>query len=70
MDATRRSQLEQGSLELENGSRIVATSTSSSVRGSTFNIIFLDEFAYVPNSIAEEFLVQFILQYLLVNLLK
>ena len=46
----------KGSLELENGSRIVAASTSSSaVRGSTFNIIFLDEFAYVPNSIAEEF---------------
>ena len=46
----------KGSLELENGSKIVAASTSSSaVRGSTFNIIFLDEFAYVPNSIAEEF---------------
>ena len=46
----------KGSLELENGSRIVAASTSSSaVRGSTFNIIFLDEFAYVPNNIAEEF---------------
>ena len=46
----------KGSLELENGSKIVAASTSSSaVRGSTFNIIFLDEFAYVPNNIAEEF---------------
>ena len=46
----------KGSLELENGSRIVAASTSSSaVRGSTFNIIFLDEFAYVPHNIAEEF---------------
>jgi len=46
----------KGSLELENGSRIVAASTSSSaVRGSTFNVIFLDEFAYVPNNIAEEF---------------
>ena len=46
----------KGSIELENGSRIVAASTSSSaVRGSTFNIIFLDEFAYVPNNIAEEF---------------
>ena len=43
-------------LELENGSKIVAASTSSSaVRGSTFNIIFLDEFAYVPNNIAQEF---------------
>ena len=46
----------KGSIELENGSKIVAASTSSSaVRGSTFNIIFLDEFAYVPNNIAEEF---------------
>jgi len=46
----------KGSLELENGSRIVAASTSSSaVRGSTFNIIFLDEFAFVPTNIAEEF---------------
>ena len=46
----------KGSLELENGSKIIAASTSSSaVRGSTFNIIFLDEFAYVPNNIAEEF---------------
>ena len=46
----------KGSIELENGSRIVAASTSSSaVRGSTFNVIFLDEFAYVPNNIAEEF---------------
>ena len=46
----------KGSLELENGSKIVAASTSSSaVRGSTFNIIFLDEFAYVPHNIAEEF---------------
>ena len=46
----------KGSIELENGSKIIAASTSSSaVRGSTFNIIFLDEFAYVPNNIAEEF---------------
>ena len=46
----------KGSLELENGSKIVAASTSSSaVRGRTFNIIFLDEFAYVPNNIAQEF---------------
>ena len=46
----------KGSIELENGSKMIAASTSSSaVRGSTFNIIFLDEFAYVPNNIAEEF---------------
>ena len=46
----------KGSLELENGSSILAASTSASaVRGMTFNIIFLDEFAFVPNHIAEDF---------------
>ena len=46
----------KGSLELANGSRCLADSTSgSSVRGKTFNIIFLDEFAFVPNNIAEAF---------------
>jgi len=46
----------KGSLELENGSKILAAATSSSaVRGGTYNIIFLDEFAYVPNNIAEQF---------------
>jgi len=46
----------KGSLELANGSRCLADSTSgSSVRGKTFNIIFLDEFAFVPNNIAESF---------------
>ena len=37
--------------------KILASSTSSSaIRGGTFNIIFLDEFAFVPDNIAEEFL--------------
>ena len=46
----------KGSLELENGSRIVAASTSSSaIRGGSYNMIFLDEFAFVPTNIAEEF---------------
>jgi hypothetical protein len=46
----------KGSLELENGSKIIAASTSSSaVRGNSFNIIFLDEFAFIPNNIAEQF---------------
>ncbi len=46
----------KGSLELENGSKILAASTSASaVRGSTYNLIFLDEFAYVPSNIAEQF---------------
>jgi hypothetical protein len=46
----------KGSIELENGSRIIASSTSASaVRGGSFNMIFLDEFAHVPQNIAEEF---------------
>ena len=46
----------RGSLELENGSKIMAASTSSSaVRGMSFNVIFLDEFAFVPTHIADEF---------------
>jgi hypothetical protein len=46
----------KGSMELENKSKILAASTSASaVRGMSFNIIFLDEFAFIPNHIAEEF---------------
>lgn len=46
----------KGSIELANGSRCLADSTSgSSVRGKTFNVVFLDEFAFVPNNIAEQF---------------
>jgi hypothetical protein len=46
----------KGSVELENGSRILAASTSASaVRGMSFNVIFLDEFAFVPNNIADQF---------------
>jgi len=46
----------KGNVELENGSKIIAASTSSSaIRGGSFNIVFLDEFAFVPNNIAEEF---------------
>jgi hypothetical protein len=46
----------KGSIVLENGSKILASATSSSaVRGGSFNYIFLDEFAYVPQNVAEEF---------------
>ena len=46
----------KGSIKLENGSKIIASSTSSSaIRGGSYNIIMLDEFAHVPNTIAEEF---------------
>jgi len=46
----------KGSIELGNGSRILAESTSaSSVRGYAFNMVFLDEFAHVENNLAEAF---------------
>ena len=46
----------KGNIELENGSKILASSTSgSAIRGGSFNIIFLDEFAFVPQNISEEF---------------
>ena len=46
----------KGSIELENGSRITASSTSSSaVRGFSYNIVMLDEFAFVPTNVADEF---------------
>ena len=46
----------KGNIELENKSTIVAAATSSSaIRGGSYNIIFLDEFAFVPTNIAEMF---------------
>ena len=46
----------KGNIELENKSTVVAAATSSSaIRGGSFNIIFLDEFAFVPTNIAEMF---------------
>ena len=46
----------KGNVELENGSKILAASTSASaVRGMSFNILFLDEFVFVPNHVAEQF---------------
>jgi len=44
------------SIELENGCRVLASSTSgSSIRGETINLVLLDEFAFVPMNIADEF---------------
>ena len=41
----------KGNIELENGSKIYAYATSNSgVRGGTYNLIFLDEFAFVPHN--------------------
>jgi len=46
----------KGSIILENGSRVLAAATSSSaIRGFSFNCILLDEFAHIPTQIAEEF---------------
>lgn len=43
-------------VQFENGAKIMASATSSSaVRGGSHNIIVLDEFAFVPNNIAENF---------------
>ena len=47
----------KGRIELENGSVIIADSTSSSAaRSGSYNIVFLDEFAFVPSNIAHEFM--------------
>lgn len=46
----------KGRVELENGSVIIASSTSSSAaRSGSYNIVFLDEFAFVPSNIATDF---------------
>jgi hypothetical protein len=46
----------KGNIELENKSKIAAFATSASgVRGGSYNLIFLDEFAFVPKNMADEF---------------
>ena len=46
----------KGNIELENGSKILAAATSSSaVRGGSYNLVFLDEFAFIQRNIAEQF---------------
>ena len=46
----------KGNIELENGSKINAYATSAAgVRGGSYNLIFLDEFAFVPKNMADEF---------------
>ncbi len=46
----------KGNLELENGSKILASATSSSaIRGGSFNLVYLDEFAFVENNMQEDF---------------
>jgi hypothetical protein len=47
----------KGNIELENGSKIIASSTSSSaIRGYSFSLLFLDEFAFVQRTIADAFI--------------
>lgn len=44
------------SVELENGSKIIASSTgSNAIRGTSQNLVYLDEFAFVANHIQENF---------------
>lgn len=46
----------KGSFLLENNSRCLASSTSSSaIRGFSVNFLMLDEFAFVPDTVADEF---------------
>lgn len=46
----------KGFIELENGSKILASATSSSaIRGGSFNLVYLDEFAFVENNMQESF---------------
>ena len=43
-------------IELENGSKIIASSTTASgARGGSYNLVYLDEFAFVPNNMQEKF---------------
>jgi hypothetical protein len=46
----------KGSFQLENGSRILASATSSSaIRGFSINCCMIDEHAFIPTNLAEEF---------------
>ena len=43
-------------VEFENGSQIIASSTASSaIRGYSINFLYLDEFAFVPRNIQDDF---------------
>jgi hypothetical protein len=47
----------KGSCVFENGSKIIAASTASSaIRGKSVSILYLDEFGFVPNNVAEDFM--------------
>jgi len=47
----------KSTINLGNGTILIAASTASSaVRGETINLLYLDEFAFVPTNIAEDFM--------------
>lgn len=44
------------SFKLENGSKVMCDATSSSaIRGGSYNLLLLDEYAFLPSHVAEEF---------------
>lgn len=46
----------KGNIELENGSKIAAfATTADGLRSGSYDLVLLDEFAFVPNNIAEAF---------------
>ena len=46
----------KGDIELENGSKVfTAATTSSGIRGKSVNLLYVDEAAIIPNTVAEQF---------------
>jgi hypothetical protein len=46
----------KGDVELENGSKVFTSATSTSgIRGKSVNWLYIDEAAIIPNNVAEEF---------------
>ena len=46
----------KGDIELENGSKVfTAATTTSGIRGKSVNLLYVDEAAIIPNTVAEQF---------------
>jgi len=46
----------KGDIELENGSKVFTSATSASgIRGKSVNLLYVDEAAIIPNTVAEQF---------------
>lgn len=46
----------KGDIELENGSKVFTSATSSSgIRGKSVNVLYIDEVSIVPNNVSEDF---------------